>query len=403
MNCRGESVGLSDFFEFPRSLVPYDLSLCGRELCVHSIVFAEMNCSHSLLWPNEKPCGAYGECVGNVCVCQEGFSSFGDFSLLPDNPCDINVTAIIVLWAGVVVVAILNLGAAFWGFASRGMKLPIHAWRGWSMSLLSFVQSALLFGIAIPKIILPTEFIVGKSLICTLVHGSFITASAAHLFIAFGGYVRANELSQLARLGPDLKRKYQQKIKVYYTILVVLFIFSIPIAFMPVVLVYRPDLLQVVAAVHGLPLCCLFISLGAYLAPKLLGSMLKVLSVSLDADTDKKVQLRRIAFKLRVIRIVAILSFPVVSAMIVVVMFWPYLTIKVGYLLPFFFGLGTIATVLAIWGAITTATNAIRRPSLPFFGRLLKFDSSPYSANLKKMEPLQVPPSPPDVSVDAAD
>jgi len=251
--------------------------------------------------------------------------------------------------------------------------------------MLAILQSGIAITLALLRIIGPTRFVVGGDVAFTLLHTFFIITLGCHLLIALGGFLKAHEMSKAAMLGPDQKSTLRHKVRRNMILITLMFVTLIPTGFVPLVLLSQPQQLQLVAIVHGIPLILIFIFVGAYYAPRLLASMQKGVQQTINiVEPSKRDQLERIAFKLWLIKISAAMAFPLVSIILVILMFWPYMTTKLSYILPILFSVANCATMLTVWSATTTSTNAIRRPSLPLFSRFFPRLESPDVDILKK-------------------
>ena len=312
--------------------------------------------------------------MNDKCVCTDQYTDKGDFSL-GGGPCDIFIPAIYALWSIVVCLALVNIFAAIWAMISSKNHLQLRAWRSWSMSLYSLLHSAILIAMAVDKFTDMESNIIGKDVFITSCHALFIISCGGHLFIALLGFIRANELTKIAGLGPELRRKYSAKIQRLNLILLFVYLLLWPFIFLPFVLLSHPESVTLIAALHGTPLALAFLTLGAYMAPRLMTSMAKAIELSTMADASKQEQLDRIAYKLRFVRAVALFGFPFASIVVLLFAWWPYFTAKAAYALPLIYCIALFATIIVMWGTITTAENNIRRMSFPLFRRFFKHDT----------------------------
>ena len=357
------------------------------------------NCSNSLLWPNSKLCGTHGlfcDEANNTCVCSPGYTNLGDFSLFQDNACDINILSIQILWSWAISCGLLALILAVYsGCIAIDFSPGVNNYRRWSLPFFSFLQTFILLGIAIPRIIFPTDYIIGGNVYCTLLHGFFLHCSASHLFISFSGHIRAYQLYHLSRLGPDQKAKYMKQMAfVRFSLWILLLFIVFPNSYIPLILISRPYLVQLILGIHGLIVSFLFLFFGAFLAPRVMDYVLIMMLHTLknletnkiDSSTDKQEKiLKKIIFKLKVLKTLCFLLFPPASLIMAIFSLWPYFSVKSSYCLPILYSMFCLGTAVSIWGSITS----LKQPSLrrhTTLNQLFAWNSTPKKLPVQAIE-----------------
>jgi hypothetical protein len=112
-------------------------------------------------WPLTVPCSGHGKCVEAVCVCDEGWTGNGDFTISPDLDCDIN-TAVISVMSVILLISTLVCGtySIYMGhlhIRSRSLKEAWHL-KSFRLAMLSLSCNIGLFFTSIIKLTTSSVF-----------------------------------------------------------------------------------------------------------------------------------------------------------------------------------------------------------------------------------------------------
>ena len=330
--------------------------------------------------PQASPCGAFGTCVESInssimtsayCLCEDGYTTFGDFSIKITNPCDINLIAIKALWAVTLAATASSYVMSFWGILSRKQsgKLQWRAWRLWSVPYLVIIQSSFIVALAVGKFIDPVNWIVGRSLPMTVIHGLAALTAVTFLVIGLAGVSRTAYSDNVRGLSLTERLEMRLRVRRLETAIAVFWLISGACAFVPCAILNNPDNVFWSAGVHGSGFAVEMIILGVMVAPQQLALVRGKVAESLlnhpsKQPTSEDFKMRRVLVKLQVGRRLAGVGFTVTALSIALMSLWPYLVIKTAYALPVFYVVTQLAACALIW--VTTTTNALqlKRPSL---------------------------------------
>lgn len=360
-----------------------------------------MNYSCSIFPPQAVPCGDYGTCQLHpsegtwFCNCISGYSSIGDFSVFVTNPCDINLTAIRVLWGFTLLSVLLAYAVSAWGLMSRRAAgiLKWKAWRLWIVPYLVIVGSSFLLVMSLGKIIDPALWNVGTHTPMTLLHGFCATVTATFLVIGLNGITRTAYQDTLRGKSSADRLEMKLKMRRIETGMALFWIFACVCAFLPVASLINANDVWWSTLVHGCGFAVELLVLGTVVAPVNLKQVIDKVQESISNNrsnqSNPNAKMLRVLAKLRAGRRMASIGSTVMSICIVIFVAWPFLVVKASYVLPLIFIVVECSGVALIW--VTTTTNALnlgRKPSLAL-KRLSVALSSAGTAARKSLEKRQ--------------
>lgn len=331
------------------------------------------NCS--IFLPLTLACGQYGNCSSTLnqlnqpfCVCLPGYSSIGDFSVFPSNPCDINITAVRALW----IISLLGIAFAysfsFWGIITRRVAnlFQWKSWRLWIVPYLIITQTTLLLVIAIGKIIDPIGWSLGNSTAMTVIHGFCTLVSATFLVIGLAGVSRTAYTGNIRTQSSNERLIIKNRLRRLETVITCFWFLAAVSAFAPCSSLYNPENVWWSTAIHGCGFAIEMVVLGSFVAPRQLSVVIERLEDSVKASINSSKsnsKVKKVLLKFQLTKKISLVFFSTSAIVILVFTLWPFLVIKTSYGLPIFYLLAEIAAGLLVWVTTTTSNVAFRKPS----------------------------------------
>ena len=318
--------------------------------CSQNFVFLEINCGH----------GVCNSTIGK-CICDPGYTNFGDFSLNHAGSCDLFNTAIVGEWIAVLVIVAISFCFAAWALVVRYRLKILFDRRTWRIGIIPFLQlinCSLATPLAILKIMNST-YAIGGSITPTLL-SLFLVQCV--VFSLYSGYMLFLKISvSLLPISSEQRYVLREHSHSLARFTVAIMILASIMSWSPFLMLINPDYTQISAYLIGIGLGTLMLVVGSGTAVLFLTRLivsvretLKNVLAMQEQHSARTDQLESLLLRLRVARGFMLVGFPGVTIILELFCFFPYLTKKASYIYPLAFIAGLLAVDILLW----TVTNS---------------------------------------------
>ena len=304
--------------------------------CQVHFVPLETNCDH-------------GSCVNNTCVCVADYTNIGDFSLNSQGACDIYEPIIVAEWACVLASVIFSLGWCAWAIHKRFKQGKVFDRGTWRVGIVPFGQ---LFSCLIAFIIGVLKLVpgypnsnIGQDVLVTVLSLLFVQSITLTLFCGYLVFMKISVV--LLPISTEQRSILRQHSKSLEYISLVCIVLGSLMTWSPLMMLFRPDLLQIAAYVLAIGCSSMFLLVGVgsgtIFATRMIHSMREAISTKATKD------LQLLLIKLRVGRVFMLVGFVCSAVTVLAFGFTPFLTKKASYIYPILFIVGLLAVDIQLW------------------------------------------------------
>ena len=177
---------------------------------------------------------------------------------------------------------------------------------------------------------------------------------------------------------------------VRFSLWILLLCIVFPNSYIPLILISHPYLVRLILGIVSF----LFLLFGAFLAPCVMDNVLLMMVHTLknleankiDSSTAKPEKiLKKIIFKLKVLKTLCFLLFPPASLILAIFSLWPYFSVKSSYCLAILYNMFCLGTAVSIWGSITSLKQSSLRRNTTL-NQLFAWNSSPKKLPVQVIE-----------------
>ena len=295
--------------------------------------------------------------VTGGCECFQGWTNVGDFSFNPLGSCDINVNAIVGLWAAQLVICGVSLLYALRILRRRHRHGVLFDRKTWRIGFVPFGQligCGVLIPVGVLKIIDNPQYAVGKSIPVVILTSIYVNVMAFSLLCGLMVLMKTSMAllpSQSEQLF-ELQRYYRSLKHITIGLAVVGFI----LCWSPVIMLFNKDLTYISAILLGIGLGSMMLLIGSGIGSLFINRLITGIDETLEnakrmnrTDTPNIVQLKKVYLKLRVARYFEVIGFTLASLILLIFCFTPILVKKASYLYPLAFIAGLLAVDILMW------------------------------------------------------
>jgi hypothetical protein len=307
--------------------------------------------------PLEYDCG-YGICneTTSACVCESGYSNFGDFSLNPSGSCDLYTEAIVGEWIACAIITIVSLVFSITVIIRRKKAGILFDRKAWRVGIIPFCQllNCILSAIMVVlKCIDPSSFAVGHSIATVLLTSGFISVISCSLLT--GLIILMKTSMALLPTHSEQLFRLQKNFKSLKHISAFLAGIGLVLIWSPILMLINSSLAYVSANILGIGLGSMMLLIGCFIGSLFISRLITGIEDTIESaqpdrhQTESYLQLKRVLKKLKVTRFFEVFGFFFATIILEVFCFTPYLMRKASYLMPLAFIAGLLAVDILIW------------------------------------------------------
>lgn len=298
-----------------------------------------LNLECSILYPQTIPCSGHGNCniLSSMCVCEDGWSSFGDFAVDKGVDCDQNINVIQILNCITIAIVVIFVVFIIRVLYLRILIKPSIKDPPVLCSIMFLLTGLMELSYDIMKIVNPTDNIIGKSPAVSFFAGSkflFFTYGFIIFIVILGNFFKGYAKSMSA----EVKAKVEGVINFQERIFPPIIFIVTASSFMPLIGISFPESAAGFSSVFftGFSVVWLCMVLIILSLVSVMKTELK-LAIFKSDETSAKTSispLTKIYHRLVIIDVMFKISSPFIICLFFSIGFWPYLRRKYSYFLP---------------------------------------------------------------------
>jgi hypothetical protein len=241
----------------------------------------------------------------------------------------------------------------------------------------------------------------------TILHGFCILSALIFLLIGLAGISRTAYLDAMRTMSAEGRMVLKMKMRRTESAIALFSLSTGICGFIPCVLLSHPEYYWWAAAVQACGAGVAILILGAIVAPREFTSILKRVEESVNVNKNNRStaneKLLRVMRKVRLGKRMTFYGSTFTFLVLCLWGLWPFLIIKIAYILPILYCLACSAAISLIWMTTTTNSIVFKRPSMSLNRVSLPFGTpgrrsrssigSPTDVTVSALDPLPQTPA----------